>query len=92
MIYSQEEDLIDMTFECTSRQLQIIVDSFGTGISLSESKSPHKNGEHYLEATVHGVQYDNAKYYALAHSHILRLLEPERLVDEISGVSTGTSP
>ncbi|MCR5237600.1 MAG: WYL domain-containing protein [Lachnospiraceae bacterium] len=74
MIYSQKETLIDLTFECTSRQLQILVDSFGPGISLSESKSRHEDGGHCLEATVHKVQYENAKHYALAHSHILRLL------------------
>ncbi|MCR4656462.1 MAG: WYL domain-containing protein [Lachnospiraceae bacterium] len=87
MIYSQEENLIDVTFECTSKNLQVIVDSFGTNISLSESTDPHEGApgnDHYLKATVRRVQYDNAKNYALAHAHVLKLLSPENLVREVS--------
>ena len=84
MIYSQKEALIDLTFECTSRQLQIIVDSFGPGISLSESKRPPEDDGHYLEATVHKVQYENARHYALAHSHILRVLRVSGAQGDIS--------
>ena len=87
MIYSQKENLIDVTFECTSRNLQILVDSFGPGISLAESTIRHneKNGgDHYLTATVRRVQYDNAKYYAIAHAHVLTLLSPKKLVKDVS--------
>lgn len=86
MIFHQEENLTDMTFECRSRDLQILVDSFGPNISLSVSPNTYEKDsgtEHYINATIHGVQYENAKFYAIAHAHILRLTAPEKLVQEV---------
>ncbi|MCR5735216.1 MAG: WYL domain-containing protein [Lachnospiraceae bacterium] len=93
MIYHQEENLVDMTFECSPRNLQVLIDSFGTNISLSEV--PKKKGrktedpddiDHIIRATVHSVQYENAKFYALSHAHFLKLIAPKKLVKEIEAV------
>ncbi|MCR4590476.1 MAG: WYL domain-containing protein [Lachnospiraceae bacterium] len=92
MIYHQEENLIDITFECSLKNLQVLIDSFGTNISLSgipgkKGRKTDKSADscHIIRATVHDVQYENAKFYALSHAHFLKLIAPKKLMKEIAG-------
>lgn len=87
----QKDDLVNCTFECTSISLQILIDYFGADIRLAESPISHdpsevdRNGnpQHFLSATVTGVQRDCAVDFCLSHARYLKLLGPEDLVNDV---------
>lgn len=85
------ERKVDCCFECTPWSLQILVDTFGTGIRIGTSPIPHKEDEldyngrpqEYLTATVEGVQYDNAHKFCIEQHEYLTLLSPTELVSDV---------
>lgn len=80
----EAEDLIDCTFECTERQLQMIIDSFGSKINIKKINSWENSDEKYVLATVKKVQYQSALSFALGHARYITVKSPDRLVNDIS--------
>ena len=86
-----DPDPVTCVFECTSLSLQILVDYFGTNIQLAESTLPHSDDEvdhngkpqHFLTATINGIQRENAFLFGVEHAKYLKLLSPASLVDDI---------
>lgn len=88
----EEERKIDVVFECTAGNLQIIIDHFGSELHLSASPIEHAkeevdyNGKEqtFFSAKIKGVQYDNALRFAIAQSEYLTLLGPEDLLQDVA--------
>ncbi|MDD6627134.1 MAG: WYL domain-containing protein [Lachnospiraceae bacterium] len=83
--------LITCTFECTNWSLQMLIDSFGSNISIQKSPLKHDSSEvdyngnpqEFLLATVRKVQFDNAKRFAISNCQNLTVLGPDDLVKEV---------
>ena len=87
----QNEKLVDCCFLCTPESLQILVDYFGSNISL-ENPPVSPEQEHHdednplkrpLVATIRNVQYDNALSFCVMMSDQLKLLSPPTLVNDV---------
>ena len=86
--------LIDCSFECTNWSLQMLVDTFGPDIRIKKSTLPHKasdvdyngNPQEFLIATIHKVQYDNVKRFAINNCQYLTVVGPDELVTEVKQV------
>lgn len=86
------DNKIDVVFECTSISLQILIDYFGPDIKLAASPIMHSadeldyngNKQKFLSAKICGVQYDNAYRFAIAQSEYLTLLGPDELVKAVA--------
>lgn len=86
------DNKIDVVFECTSISLQILIDYFGPNIRLSNSPIQHAKDEldyngkeqKFLAAKIKDVQYDNAFRFAIAQSEYLTLLGPDDLVKDVA--------
>ena len=86
------DNIIDVVFECTSMSLQILIDYFGPDIRLSNSPIQHSKDEldyngkeqKFLAAKIKDVQYDNAFRFAIAQSENLTLLGPDDLVKDVA--------
>ena len=91
------EDLIDCTFECTERQLQMLIDSFGDKIIVRPIDRPSVEpisdltvfanevaSQKYVHATVRQVQYQSALSFALSHAKFISAIAPAKLVSELS--------
>lgn len=84
-------DPVTCVFECTSMSLQVLVDYFGTNIHLAESTLPHSKDEvdingkpqHFLTATINGIQRENAFLFCVEHAKYFKLLSPQTLVDDV---------
>ena len=85
-----EERLIDCVFELTDWELQMMVDAFGSDLTVYRKGREPKtridyNGEErelYL-VTVENVQYDNALSFALQHAEYITVRQPQKLVDDV---------
>lgn len=95
------ENLIDCTFECTERQLQMIIDNFGEKISIKKIDTPsvpvssaldtedNANAipESYVQATIRKVQYQSALSFALGHARFITAIAPATLVNEVRQIA-----
>lgn len=86
----QEKNLIDCTFEMTDWELQMMVDAFGTDLTIVPKKGAvttrvDYNGEErqLYTVTVKKVQYENALSFALQHAEYITVREPRKLVDDV---------
>ncbi len=91
MRISEHSDLIDCSIECTPWSLQILVDTFGSLISVKESRKKHSkeevdyNGREqtFIEARIEKVEFENMRDFCLSHPEYITPLEPERLVKAV---------
>lgn len=91
MKFYQDTELITCCFECTPGNLQILIDNFGPNIHLKESPLQHSENEldhlgrpqHFLAATISGIQYNNALGFCIEQSQHITLLSPQKLVDDV---------
>ena len=89
-IYHDSQN-VTCIFECTTGTLQVLVDNFGSNIRLAESDLPHSDDEldfngrsqHFLTATVSGIQRENALLFCIEHARYLKLISPLDLVSEV---------
>lgn len=87
----KKENLTDCCFECTNISLQILIDNFGSNITLGKTPIEHPFEEldisgkpkKYLTATIRGVQRENAIDFAVEHSNSMTLIGPDDLVEEV---------
>jgi hypothetical protein len=87
----KKENLTDCCFECTNISLQILIDNFGSNITLGKTPIEHPfeeldiNGKpkKFLTATIRGVQRENAADFAIEHSNSMTLIGPDDLVEEV---------
>lgn len=92
MYIYQEDDLLDkITFRCTPRKLQILVDTFGNdielgiaeGVSEKENILDEADVNSYITATIRNVQRNNALRFSIKNSLDITLIEPASLADEV---------
>lgn len=84
---------ITCEFEIIDWEIQMLVDTFGTDIAITELKdkkgSPLTRTDYYgrekqlYKAIVHGVQYENALAFCLTHAEYITVRKPDRLVKEV---------
>lgn len=86
----KEKNLIDCEFELTDWEIQMMVDVFGSDLTVRRKiKEPKTrkdyNGEERLLYTVivRNVQYDNALSFALQHAEYITVRRPQKLVDDV---------
>ncbi len=88
MRISEHSNMIDCIIECTPWSLQILVDTFGTLIEVSESRREHKKNEvdyngrkqKFLEVKIKQVEFENIRDYCLSHPEYITPVEPKELV------------
>lgn len=88
-----EPQKITCEFEIIDWEIQMLVDTFGTDIKLTELKDKDNNNlmrtDYYgrdkklYRATVNNVQYENALAFCLTHAEYITVTKPERLVLEV---------
>lgn len=85
MVIHNEVKLVDCTFECSTKALQILVDNFGAeNISLRASHLKHPDSDNeYLEATIKRINYENGLYFSMQYLNFLTLLSPLDMVEEV---------
>ncbi len=91
MRISEHSDLIDCIIECTPWSLQILVDTFGTLIEVSESRREHKKSEvdyngreqKFLEVKIRQAEFENIRDYCLSHPEYITPVKPVRLVEAV---------
>lgn len=86
----QKENFINCTFELTSWEIQMMVDTFGNHLKITEKKREPKtrldyNGMERQLYMVHveHIQYDNALSFALQHAEYITVREPLKLVNDV---------
>lgn len=86
-----DTDLITCTFECTRGGLHLLIDTFGSKISIQKSPIEHsgnevdKNGkqQEFYSVEVKNVQFENAKLFCVKNTQEITLLGPKKLVDKV---------
>ena len=87
-----EANRMDCHIECTADTLSILIDAFGSKISIVPSTLPHEPGEvnfhgkpqHFFMVQLKQVQYDNVKQFCLQQHTSITALHPPKLVEDIA--------
>lgn len=93
MAIYKSHNRIHCTFECTNWSLQMLIDNFGSNITVTKSDRSHDSSEvdyngnpqEFLLATIRNVQYDNARNFAIRNCQNLTVISPESLVTDVHG-------
>lgn len=88
-----ESNKITCEFEIIDWEIQMLVDTFGTDIVITELKdkkgSPLTRTDYYgrekqlYKAIVHDVRYENALAFCLTHAEYITVRKPDGLVKEV---------
>jgi len=86
-VYQEDDILESITFRCTPRKLQILVDTFGTNIELGTAENVLEKEniiddadlDSYITATVKNVQRNNALRFSIKNSLDVTLIAPADL-------------
>lgn len=86
----KEKNLIDCEFELTDWEIQMMVDVFGSDLTVRQKIKEPKTRKDYNEeerllytVIVRNVQYDNALAFALQHAEYITVRRPPELVDAV---------
>ena len=87
-----EANRMDCHIECTADTLSILIDTFGTQVSILPSPLPHDESEvnfhgkpqRFFMAQIKQVQYDNVKQFCLQQHASITALHPRELVEDIA--------
>lgn len=84
---------ITCEFEIIDWEIQMLVDTFGTDIAITELKDKkgkqltrtdyYGREKQLYKAIVHSVQYENALAFCLTHAEYITVRKPDRLVKEV---------
>ena len=86
-----EANCMDCHIECTADTLSILIDAFGSKLSIVPSTLPHEPGEvnfhgkpqQFFMVQLKQVQYDNVKLFCLQQHTSITALHPPKLVEDV---------
>ena len=82
-----EKDRVDCIFEISAGALSILVDYFGENIRLEKTDmntvDVSGNTQPVFKAEIKDVEYPCLKLFTIQHHHLLRVLSPGRLIDDL---------
>ena len=86
-----EADRISCQLECTESTLSILIDTFGSNLSISSSPLPHSddeldihgNPQEFFSVQIPNVQYDNLLQFCLQQHASITPLYPPKLIDDV---------
>ncbi len=91
MRISGQKKLITCRLECTAWSLQILIDTFGSLITVKESSVHHDKDEldyngrkqTFIEAEIRNVEFENIRDFCLAHPEYITPTYPSSLVNAV---------